>query len=604
MRTVGNIVQRIAPAGLAAALLLAVAAVAQAATAPAAITGPVTALSATTATLSGTVNPNGTATTWYFEYGKTTAYGTKTPVANAGAGTANIGVSSNLTGLTGGGAYHYRLVASSTAGTTNGADGIFTTSTAPAATTGAATNVTSSGATLTGSVNPNGQSTTYLFEYGKDTNYGGKTAAVDAGSGSAAINVSAAISGLQAGQTYHFRLDATSAAGTTQGSDMSFTATATPTTAAPIVTTKAASNLTSTSARLNGTVNPNGQATTYYFEYGPSTSYGSKTPSATAGSRKGNVGVSATISGIGAGVYHFRLVASNPSGTTFGSDLTFGSAGPPVVLTGSAQGASTSGATLTGSVNPSGNAATWWFEYGPTTSYGSKTSSKSAGSGTAATGVSAAITKLTAGTTYHYRLVAQSRAGTTNGSDVTFTTIAAITLQSSTTQVVYGAAVTLSGTIASRQSGVTISVLHTQFGQSSAATLGTVVTGPGGTWSDQVRPKVQTSYQAKAPDGTSAAVTVGVRPAVSFRLITRGRFTTRVVAAKSFVGKTVQLQRLLPGNRWQTVAKAKLNSRSSAIFASTSLPRGASLVRVAMSVNQAGAGYLGGFSRTLRYHRA
>jgi hypothetical protein len=164
--------------------------------------------------------------------------------------------------------------------------------------------------------------------------------------------------------------------------------------------------------------------------------------------------------------------------------------------------------------------------------------------------------------------------------------------------------VTLSGTIASRQSGVTISVLHTQFGQSSAATLGTVVTGPGGTWSDQVRPKVQTSYQAKAPDGTSAAVTVGVRPAVSFRLITRGRFTTRVVAAKSFVGKTVQLQRLLPGNRWQTVAKAKLNSRSSAIFASTSLPRGASLVRVAMSVNQAGAGYLGGFSRTLRYHRA
>jgi len=87
-------------------------------------------------------------------------------------------------------------------------------------------------------------------------------------------------------------------------------------------------------------------------------------------------------------------------------------------------------------------------------------------------------------------------------------------------------------------------------------------------------------------------------------VITNARFTTRMVAASSFAGKTVQLQRLLPGNRWQTVAKAKLNAKSSAIFPSSKLPRGRSLVRVAMSVNQAGAGYLGGFSRTLTYRRA
>ncbi len=197
------------------------------------------------------------------------------------------------------------------------------------------------------------------------------------------------------------------------------------------------------------------------------------------------------------------------------------------MLTGSAQGASTSGATLTGSVNPSGNPTTWWFEYGTTTSYGSKTPAKSAGSGTAATGVSAAITKLTAGTTYHYQLVAQSGAGTTRGGDVTFTTIAAITLQSSTTQVVYGAAATLSGTIATRQSGVTVSILQTQYGNASATTLGTAVTGAGGIWSFQARPRIQTSYQGKAPDGTSSPVTVGVRPALSFRVITGKRFTTR-----------------------------------------------------------------------------
>jgi hypothetical protein len=199
--------------------------------------------------------------------------------------------------------------------------------------------------------------------------------------------------------------------------------------------------------------------------------------------------------------------------------------------------------------------------------------------------------------------VAQSSAGTTQGSDVTFDTIAAISLQSSTSQVVYGAPATISGTIATRQSGVTVSVLQEPYGQTTFTTVGSVVTGPGGTWSYQVRPKAQTSYQAKAPEGASTATTVGVRPAISLRLITGKRFTTRVTAAKAFAGKVVQLQRLLPGNRWETLAKAKLNAKSSAIFSAAKLPRGSSLVRVAMSVNQAGAGYLGGFSRTLSYHR-
>ena len=115
---------------------------------------------------------------------------------------------------------------------------------------------------------------------------------------------------------------------------------------------------------------------------------------------------------------------------------------------------------------------------------------------------------------------------------------------------------------------------------------------------------MQTAYQAKAPEGTSTSATVGVRPAISLRVITGKRFTTRVTAATAFAGKVVQLQRLLPGNRWETVAKGKLSSRSSAIFPASKLPRGVSLVRVAMSVNQAGAGYLGGFSRTLTYRRA
>ena len=101
VRTVGHIARRtLAPLGAAASLLLVLAAPAAAAVAPAALTGPVTAVAGTTATLSGTVNPNGTTTSWYFEYGTTTTYGTKTPVANAGAGTANIAVTANIGSLT------------------------------------------------------------------------------------------------------------------------------------------------------------------------------------------------------------------------------------------------------------------------------------------------------------------------------------------------------------------------------------------------------------------------------------------------------------------------------------------------------------------------
>ena len=599
-----NIARRCASTGLAAVGFCVLSGTATAAAAPSATTGAVTSVTSTTATVSGTVNPNGTSTSWYFEYGTSTSYGSKTPAANVGSGTVAQDVSANISGLTPATTYHYRFVAMSSAGTTDGLDGLLTTSPAAAATptvvTSPATGISSTGATLNGTVNPNGSATTYYFEFGKTTSYGSKTSATGAGSGTSAVTVSAAISGLQAGQSYHFRLDATSSAGPTSlGSDQTFTA-GPPT---PTATTKAATSITSSGAKLNGTVNPKGQATTWYFEYGTSTSYGSQTSLENAGNGTRNTNVSATVSGLTTGTYHFRLVVTGPAGPVNGSDLTFAVTGPPVVLTGSAQGASTSAATLTGSVNPSGNSTRWWFEYGLTASYGLKTAAQSAGSGTAPTGVSAAISRLTAGTTYHYRLVASSGSGTTFGSDVTFTTVQAVSLQSSTPQLVYGSPATLSGAVATRQSGVSVAVLAQPYGSSAYSTVGTAVTGPGGTWTFKVRPRVQTVYQAKAPDGTSSTATIGVRPAISLRVITGARFTSRVVAASSFAGKTIQLQRLLPGNRWATVAKAKLNARSSAIFAATALPRGASQIRVAMSVNQAGAGYLAGFSRTISYRR-
>jgi hypothetical protein len=589
-------------AALAAVAALAATGPAAAATPPSATTGAVTSIGSTTATITGTFNPNGTSTSWYFQYGTSTSYGTKTTTTSGGSGTSDTNVSASLTGLAPGTTYHYELVATSTGGTTEGGDGVFTTTSAPAPTvvTSAATSVTSTSATLNGTVNPNGRQTTWFFDYGTSTSYGSTTPSQNAGSGTSTVPVSITVTGLQPGQAYHFRLVGSSGSGTNRGNDFSFTTTAVG--GGPTATTKAVSSVTSSSAKLNGSVKPNGLATTWYFQYGTSTSYGSQTPTENAGSGTGTTNVSATISGLGPGVYHFRLVATNAAGTSVGADESFGGS-PPSVQTGTAQGAATTSVTLTGSVNPQGNSTNWYFQYGTTTNYGSKTSTKGVGSGTQTVGVSATLSNLASGTTYHYRLVGSNHHGTTFGSDVTFSTAVAVTISASTVQAVYGKRVTLAGIVSTRQQGVTVTILAQPYGSSGFSSIGTAVTGSGGAWSFQVKPKLQTAYEARLSNGTSTPTTIGVRPAVTLRIITKHRFTTRVVAPKSFFHKIVKLQVAIEGGRWKTVARAKLGRKSSAIFSEKRLPKGTSTVRVAMSINQAGTGYLGAFSRTITYHR-
>ena len=407
----------------AASLVMVTVVQAAAAVVPVAITGTVSAIGGTTATLNGTVNPAGAATDWWFEYGTSTAYGTKipTPAADAGSGLANVAVSKSLSGLAPATTYHYRLVAKNSSATTNGSDGLFTTASPPVAVTSAAAGVGPTTATLGGTVNPNGQSTTWFVEYGTSTAYGTKTATTDAGSGTSSKAVSIGVSGLTVGRTYHFRLVAASSAGTALGADATFV-----TAAAPTATTSAASSVGSTSARLNGKVDPNGRATTYLFEYGTTTAYGTKTSSSSAGSGTTSTNVSKTVNGLRAGTtYHFRLVATSDAGTVAGADQAFVTQSAPTVITGSATGVGPTSATLGGSVNPNARSTSWYFEYGPATSYGSKTSTRSAGSGTATLVVIEPISNLTPGATYHFRLVATSSLGTTRGADLTFATTGA-----------------------------------------------------------------------------------------------------------------------------------------------------------------------------------
>jgi RHS repeat-associated protein len=196
---------------------------------------------------------------------------------------------------------------------------------------------------------------------------------------------------------------------------------------APIVTTEAATGLSETGATLKGQVNPHGYATTYQFEYGTTTSYGTKVPvtAESVGSGKTNVAVSKAITGLKAGTtYHYRVSATNAYGTTAGVDKTFTTPKLPIVTT--EKGYPFQGwATVWGTVNPNGTSTTYQFEYGLTTSYGSKApvSPEAAGSGTTPVTVSATLGSLKDATTYHFRLTATNSSGTVYGKDAQFTTL-------------------------------------------------------------------------------------------------------------------------------------------------------------------------------------
>jgi hypothetical protein len=202
----------------------------------------------------------------------------------------------------------------------------------------------------------------------------------------------------------------------------------------PDATTGAASGVTTNSATLNGTVNPQNLATTFHFEYGTTTSYGTSTPDQSAGADRSAHPESAAISGLAPNTtYHFRIVATNAIGTTFGADQVFttnanppAAVTPPAVVTGPATNIGSRAATVNGSVNPNGVAATYHFDYGTSTSYGHSSTSQSAGSGNAPVSVSARLSGLQPGAIYHYRLVAANSGGTTSGGDRTFSTKAVI----------------------------------------------------------------------------------------------------------------------------------------------------------------------------------
>jgi hypothetical protein len=292
-----------------------------------------TGVGAAKATLNGTVRPEAEAVSeCFFQYGANTNYGKK--VACAGAIPTDEGshpVSASLTQLRPGTAYHFRLVIVRGSTTIQGPDEIFITGSGVV--TGGASAIAPPTATVEGTVNPDGTLLSSCeFEYGTSTGYGGSVPCAESpasiGNGESPVEVHAALSGIGFGSTYHYRLVAISANGTFVGQDASFE------TPGATIEQRVLS-VTLTEAALEARINPAGSPTTYHFEYGTSSSYGTSTPETFVGENSTDHVVSESLQGLDPGTtYHFRFVATNGVGTTFGADSTFTTFAPTSPQTG------------------------------------------------------------------------------------------------------------------------------------------------------------------------------------------------------------------------------------------------------------------------------
>jgi hypothetical protein len=364
----------------------------------------------------------GEVTECFFEFGLEAGnYTDEEACEQATPFTADESVSAQLPGLVGETTYHYRLVAVDVQGRGVGADRTITPHNVTGISTGEATEIERDSARLHASFEGNGESTSYYFEYGlSNSPYEHSSTVEDAGSPTGLTQISSVVTGLTAGHTYHYRVVATNGEGTSKAQDRTFTTDE----AISTITTESATEVGTESATLNGALDPDGLQTSYYFEYGKTTSYGSKVPvppTELGSSTPGLAQVSSQVTELSPGTtYHYRVVGLNSTGESVGGDETFTTPKAPSIISTSSRNVTAGSAELVARINPNGAETTYYFEYGPTTSYGLKAPVPADTlNGSSAEEISIELTELE-GVTYHFRLVAESVWGKVVSEDQTF----------------------------------------------------------------------------------------------------------------------------------------------------------------------------------------
>lgn len=328
------VLKRLATVGAALAmaggLVLSSEAAASAASPPAAVTGPASQVGVATATLSGDVDPNGSATSWYFEYGTTTGYGQTTGSESAGSGNTTVGISKEVSGLTPGTTYHYRLVATDPSGSVYGGDEtVRTAELPPAILVQHAVGATDTTVKVEANIDANGLSSTWVVRYGIGS-LATESAVHTVGSSDSTVTVTMTVDGLSPGRQYDFDVVATNAAGSNTSPESTLD-----TTGPPVVVSSQAGDVTPSTVKFGADVDPSGHPTTWYFEYGTTTALVSATAAIKHSASFSTVALSSEVGGLQANTtYYYRVVAVNSSGTVYGPTETFMTPGPTIASSG------------------------------------------------------------------------------------------------------------------------------------------------------------------------------------------------------------------------------------------------------------------------------
>ena len=412
---------------------------AQNVSAPTVTTSQVTNVQQATATGGGNVTNSGGATVTARGICWSTSHNPTTSGSHANSGTGTGSFTVNMTGLTPNTTYYVRAYAINSAGTSYGSEVSFTTQqalTVPTVTTSQVTNIQQTSATGGGNVtNSGGANVTergICWGTSHDPTTSGSHASNGTGIGSYTVNMS----GLSPGTTYYVRAYAINSQGTAYGSEVTFTTAA----GLPTVTTSQVTNITQTSATGGGNVTNSGGATVTERGICWSTSHNPTTSGSHANSGTGTGSFTVNMTGLTANTtYYVRAYAINSAGTSYGSEVSFTTQQAitlPTVstsqVTNITQTSATGGGnvTATGGANVTERGICWSTNHNPTTS------GSHANSGTGTGSFTVNMTGLTANTTYYVRAYAINSAGTSYGSEVSFTTQQALTVPTVTTSQV------------------------------------------------------------------------------------------------------------------------------------------------------------------------